>query len=500
MVKEYFEGKSNLRSINKTNLVLIPKVDRPESVGHFCLISLCNFSYKILSKVITNRMKDLLPKFISQHQRAFVSGRLIQDNIVIAHEVFHYLKEKRRGGNYEYALKMDMNKAYDHFVWDFLSEVLLKLGFDWRWVQIVMGCVSSVNFSLLLSGSSVGDVLSTMISHHVLIGELKGVKLARYGPTLSHCYFADDALFFMKAAKEPVRSLDPSCSFVTPPTLWKAICSVNAVPKVRNFLLRSCTNSIPTCEALFKRKCALSPLCHICGKEVETIEHALLLCRWVREVWFGGPLSIRISTSLVSRFDVWAQAFLVENKDLEDSGRVAFAYTCWEVWKRRCDVIFKGVDPNPSSCILKLGVATSEAVMAHKKTALGGFMEDATPKALNCWSFPPAGVIKINVDGSFHQSHLDAGIGYIARSGSREALEMVHDFLDDSFILETDCEDLFKLVSSPKSFFGEWQCEAVIEDVLSLISLCHFVSFSLVRRKGNQAADWLAKDAAKGLG
>ncbi|KAF7844736.1 reverse transcriptase [Senna tora] len=329
---------------------------------------------------------------------------------------------------------------------------------------------------------------------------------------------------FARDVVEPVRSLDPSCSFVTPSSLWKAIWGVKAVPKVRNFLWRACTSSIPTGEALFRRKCAASPMCCICGKEVETIEHALLLCSWAREVWFGGPLSIRVSASLVFRFDTWVLAFLMENKDLDDSGRAAFAYTCWEVWKRRCEVIFKGVGTDVSSCILKVSIAASEAVMVRMKAVLGGSKGATLPKALDCWSFPPSGVIKINVDGSFHQASLEAGIGFIARNSSGEvgflgsskvfasnsfmcealavkkALELIQDFPDESFMLETDCEDLFKLISSPKSSSGEWQCEAIIAEVLSLIPLCQSVSFLLVRRHGNQAADWLAKSAAKGLG
>lgn len=109
MVKDFFAANIDVTCLNDTNIVLIPKVEGAATVNHFRPISLCNFSYKIISKVIVNRMKSLLPKCISANQRAFVPGRLIQDNILVAHEAFHYLKTKKSGKKYEMAIKVDMN-------------------------------------------------------------------------------------------------------------------------------------------------------------------------------------------------------------------------------------------------------------------------------------------------------------------------------------------------------------------------------------------------------
>ncbi|KAK4254232.1 hypothetical protein QN277_009639 [Acacia crassicarpa] len=113
MVQEFFEGNSSLDLIKETNITLIPKVTRPEHVSHFRPIVLCNFSYKIISKILANRMRPFLDKCISPSQSAFFPSRCIQDNIIIAHEVYHYLRRKKDGPKFEFALKMDMNKAYD---------------------------------------------------------------------------------------------------------------------------------------------------------------------------------------------------------------------------------------------------------------------------------------------------------------------------------------------------------------------------------------------------
>lgn len=97
-----------------THIALIPKVVNKESSSDFRPISLCNYSYKILSKLLANQIKVWQPQLISHNQNVFVEDRLIQDNLLIAHEAFHLLKLKRRGSRYEAGLRLDMNKAYDH--------------------------------------------------------------------------------------------------------------------------------------------------------------------------------------------------------------------------------------------------------------------------------------------------------------------------------------------------------------------------------------------------
>lgn len=77
----------------------------------------------------------MLGLLISPNQSAFVPGRLIQDNILIAHEAFHSLKLKKGGQVGYMAVKLDFNKAYDRIEWDFLVAVLQKMGFHPKWIQ-----------------------------------------------------------------------------------------------------------------------------------------------------------------------------------------------------------------------------------------------------------------------------------------------------------------------------------------------------------------------------
>lgn len=85
-----------IESINQTHIVLIPEKKKCESPGDYRPISLCNVLYKLVAKVLANRMKKILPDIIHESQSGFVPGRLIIDNILVAYECFHYLRKKKK--------------------------------------------------------------------------------------------------------------------------------------------------------------------------------------------------------------------------------------------------------------------------------------------------------------------------------------------------------------------------------------------------------------------
>ena len=113
MILNVLNSNMSMTEINKTNITLVPKIKNPTKMIDFRPISLCNVIYKLISKVLANRLKVILPYIIFENQSAFLSGRLITDNVLIAFELMHYLEHKKEGINGFAAIKLDMSKAYD---------------------------------------------------------------------------------------------------------------------------------------------------------------------------------------------------------------------------------------------------------------------------------------------------------------------------------------------------------------------------------------------------
>ena len=154
---------SILKSINHTFITLIPKVKNPERVSEFRPISLCDVIYKVVSKVIANRLKSLLNSIISETQSAFIADILITDNVLIAFESLHHMKTFCSGKTGFMALKLDMSKAYDRVEWAFLEKILLKMGFHNSWVSLIMECITTVSYSILVNGEPQGMIVPTRV-------------------------------------------------------------------------------------------------------------------------------------------------------------------------------------------------------------------------------------------------------------------------------------------------------------------------------------------------
>jgi hypothetical protein len=151
MALDILNNNGDPTSLNSTHICLIPKIPNPATPSDYRPISLCNVTLKIITKTLANRIKQILPNLISPNQSAFIQGRLITDNTIIAYDIFNYLAHTNRKIGYV-GIKTDMAKAYDRMEWVFIEATLTSMGFPKAMIQTIMKCISTVSFSILING------------------------------------------------------------------------------------------------------------------------------------------------------------------------------------------------------------------------------------------------------------------------------------------------------------------------------------------------------------
>ncbi|KAL8120291.1 hypothetical protein AgCh_017451 [Apium graveolens] len=186
-----------------------------EDVIHFCREFM---STGELPAGVNQTIICLIPK------SAFVEGRLLTDNALIAFEINHFMRRKTQGDTGIAGLKIDISKAYDRLEWDFVKNMMQKSGFHQLWIDRVMKMVSSVTYKFTHNGQEFGSVipsrglrqgdpispylyiicaeaLSAMIRRNENVGLIHGCTIARGAPTISHLLFADDCYLFFRAVE-----------------------------------------------------------------------------------------------------------------------------------------------------------------------------------------------------------------------------------------------------------------------------------------------------------
>ena len=173
-------------------------------------------------------MKIVLLHVVFESQSAFLSRRLITDNVLVAFETLHYLKRKAQGKLGYIALKLDMSKTYDRVEWKFLEKVTIHLGFLGSFVSTIMSCMKFVSYAMLFNGELVGHIKpirglrqGNPLSPYMFLlcaiglqrhlhkaeskGAIRGVSICRNGPHVSHLFSADDSVLFCRAKKHSAK-------------------------------------------------------------------------------------------------------------------------------------------------------------------------------------------------------------------------------------------------------------------------------------------------------
>ncbi|GKC33178.1 putative RNA-directed DNA polymerase, eukaryota, reverse transcriptase zinc-binding domain protein, partial [Tanacetum coccineum] len=194
---------------------LIPKITNAKFVTDFHPISLIGCQYKIVGKLLANRLSTVIGGCVSSEQSAFIKGRNILDGPLVLNEIMAWHRKRKKD---LMVFKVDFEKAFDSLRWDFLDLVMVKLGFGTKWRKWIFGCLQMARTSVLVNGSPTcefeiykglrqGDPLShflfilAMEGLHVLtckaelVSLFKGVSFGHHNMRISHLIYADDMIF-----------------------------------------------------------------------------------------------------------------------------------------------------------------------------------------------------------------------------------------------------------------------------------------------------------------
>ena len=229
LIKKIFKDCTIPSSLNTTLISLIPKIENPLRVQNFRPISLVNTTYKIVTKILVQRIRTHLHDIISPNQNSFIPGRGSEVNVIIATEILHSMK-KKKGKKGLFALKLDLEKAYDRLEWYFIEYCLTMYNFSNNTIKLIMSCVSSSSASIQVNGHRTNpfrptrgirqgdplspylfilclEYLSRKIHEACFHKDWKPFKLRGGETEISHLLFADDIILFGEANQNTLTTM-----------------------------------------------------------------------------------------------------------------------------------------------------------------------------------------------------------------------------------------------------------------------------------------------------
>ncbi|XP_071719220.1 uncharacterized protein [Rutidosis leptorrhynchoides] len=233
------------KGCNASFFTLIPKNPNPVGFNEYRPICLIGSYYKILTKILSNRLSKVIHKVIGYEQTTFLKGRNILDSVLIANEIIDDLKRKKKG----LVFKVDFEKAFDCIEWDFLFNTMHCMGFGPKWISFIRACLASSSISVLINGSPTlefipergirqGDPISSFLfilvaeglniltKRALSYGHLHGLKIGRDNVCVTHLQYADDTIFFGEWNKRNAKHISKLLKCfekISGRTIWKEI-------------------------------------------------------------------------------------------------------------------------------------------------------------------------------------------------------------------------------------------------------------------------------------
>uniref|UniRef100_A0A803PMN5 RNase H type-1 domain-containing protein n=1 Tax=Cannabis sativa TaxID=3483 RepID=A0A803PMN5_CANSA len=517
LVQQFFTSGSFVNGCGDANVVLIPKKKSPQVMQDLRPIALCNVLYKVVTKVMTNRMKPFMDTIVSDSQSAFIPGRLISDNVMVSFEILHYLRRKRQDDSYLYC-KATTQEAMR------IQELLRK--FELASGQRVNFAKSSIFFSSNTE-LAVRNQICSMLDMSI----------------------AEDGSFYLGLPSTISRNKTTVLGYLRDKVrnrlkTWEGRFLSKGGKEV---LIKSVVQALPS----YAMNVFLLPL------EISRDIEQLITKFWWRSSkddnkgihWMawdrlckhkkGGGMGFRnfrisILLFLVNKLEgsmVWGRGckLLASTVEHENSfkiqNRVAaadlccnVATVCWAIWGARNELVWKRKSFNPIDI-----VAFANRYLDQWRCAQSSDMESSWPllrarDVVERWTAPHGNSVKLNVDAAMFNNGEQYGIGLVVRNGSglliegrtelfngqvepvlaeaigiREALSWIKDSRWQDVYVETDCLNVVQAIHCSTemiSLFG-----LVIKDCKKMLANLNNVFVSFIKRSANVVAHSFARAA-----
>lgn len=229
VVTSFYESGILPPYLNDTQIALIPKKLDCHLPSDFRPISLCNVIYKIIAKSLANRLKMHFLDYIHPSQQAFIKGRRITNNIIVAQEIAHSFSLKS-WRSHDFILKIDLAKAFDRIEWSCIILAFARKGLPGHFIKLVLACISSPTFSVIINGQSYAkftssrgirqgcplspylfvlavNELSLKLQDALQANHLTGIVLGSNCPPVHSLMFADDLILCGKGNVHEVQTI-----------------------------------------------------------------------------------------------------------------------------------------------------------------------------------------------------------------------------------------------------------------------------------------------------
>lgn len=322
--------------------------------------------------------------------------------------------------------------------------------------------------------------------------------------------------YFQSKRQEIKDTTGPSTSVGVSPFVWKEIWDVKVPQKIKFFLWKLCHNALPVGQNLCKKRIKNSPLCQLCEKEEESIEHMLLFCEWTRVVWFGLQVQCVPSRTSVTSIHQWLGKMFTEFDKLQDFkvyAKMSLCCALWSIWKGRNQAIFDSKMPNPNDVLNKINLLQKDYYDNWANLSRNVQSQGQSIQISRAWRPPLSGCSKINSDASFSKQKKLAWAGIVVRNDEgnliagltkmfpatsplmaealsfRESLAFANSMGMQRIVVESDCLELIK---SCRNEIVRGEIINVTRDIEALKGEFQQVGFTWIAREGNQVAHSVA--------